>query len=188
MASSSPYRRSLLSRLGLPFECLSPSLDETTHAGETPLQLANRLAYEKAIAVSKRVSEKSVIIGSDQVACIDSNILSKPGNHENAKRQLQLSSGKTVEFHTAVCVYNVKTELIQQAVVPYTAIFRQLSDEMIENYLIREKPYDCAGAFKSESLGIALFEKLEGDDPTALIGLPLIQLTSMLEQAGINVI
>ena len=187
LASSSPYRRQLLSKLGLNFQCHSPAIDETPLADETAPQLALRLAIEKAQAVAEQFPS-AIIIGSDQVASVNNQILNKPGNHDNAKLQLLSCSGHTTTFYTGLALLNSDTGALHTAVEPFTAHFRKLSIEAIENYLQREQPYDCAGSFKVEGLGIALFERLEGDDPNSLIGLPLIQLINLLKKEGVEVI
>ncbi len=187
LASSSPYRRQLLAKLGLPFETISPDIDESAQLGESPETLVARLAELKARAVAKNYP-RALIIGSDQVAALDNTLTGKPGSHENAVRQLQAASGKRVVFHTGLCLLNSNTGKMQTATIPYTVLFRQLNELQIENYLRKEQPYNCAGSFKSEGLGIALFEQFEGKDPNALIGLPLIQLVKMLEQEGVDII
>jgi septum formation protein len=187
LASSSPYRKQLLQRLGQAFDTTAPDVDETALAGETPEQLVRRLAEAKAKAVAKEFPN-ALIIGSDQVAVLDGKILGKPGNHDNAVKQLQQASAKTVHFLTGLCLFNSKTGNIQLDVIPFKVVFRKLSNAQIENYLLTEQPYNCAGSFKSEGLGIALFEKLEGDDPNALIGLPLIKLIDMFSNEGINIL
>jgi MAF protein len=187
LASTSPYRRELLQRLQLEFETASPSVDESTLPGEAPEQLVARLAEAKAKAVADQFP-KALIIGSDQVAVVDGRILGKPGDHANAVAQLRRASGKRVSFLTGLCVYNSLSQRSQVDVIPFSVIFRHLSDTQIENYLQREQPYNCAGSFKSEGLGIALFERLEGDDPNTLIGLPLIRLIQMLESEGYPVL
>jgi len=183
LASSSPYRRDLLGRLGLDFTTSSPDIDETALPGELPDALVRRLAEQKARAVGK--DRTGLIIGSDQVATLDGEILGKPGNHENATSQLGKLSGKQVTFHTGLCLLDTHNDATQVDEVPFTVHFRRLTTGQIERYLENERPYNCAGSFKSEGLGITLFEKLQGDDPTALIGLPLIRLTAMLEKAGV---
>jgi len=187
LASSSIYRRELLSRLQLPFTCIAPEIDEIALTHELPQQTALRLAQVKArkVGLSHR---QSLIIGCDQVATLDNIQLGKPGNHENATVQLRLMRGREVVFHSALCLYNPTTDRMQTEVVPYTVKFRELSDAQIENYLRKEQPYNCAGSAKSEGLGIAIIEKMVGDDPNALIGLPLIKLVNMLQNEGIAVI
>ena len=187
LASTSPFRRELLQKLQLAFTTDSPDIDESRHDGETPEQLVARLAEEKAMAVAARQPD-SLIIGSDQVAIIDGQILGKPGNHDKAVAQLKTASGRRVTFLTGLCLYNSATGDSQVEVVPFGVVFRELSEAQIENYLQAEQPYNCAGSFKSEALGIALFERLEGEDPNTLIGLPLIRLVRMLEAEGVRVI
>ena len=184
LASSSPYRRELLDRLGLAYLTVSPAIDEATLPGETPDALVERLAEQKARKVAE--TQQGLIIGSDQVATVDNDILGKPGNHENAVAQLTRVSGQGVTFHTGLCLLDTEHHEAQVDVVPFTVQFRQLTAQQIERYLQREQPYNCAGSFKSEGLGITLFEKMLGEDPTALIGLPLIRLTAMLAKAGIT--
>ncbi len=187
LGSTSPFRRQLLEKLGLPFDTASPETDETPLGGETPEQLVARLAEAKARAV-KSQHPKALIIGSDQVAVNEGEILGKPHTHDKAMEQLRNASGKHVRFLTGLCLYNAATDRAQVEVVPFDVVFRDLSDEMIDNYLKAEQPYNCAGSFKSEAMGIALFEKLEGEDPNTLIGLPLIRLVRMLEAEGVRVI
>lgn len=187
LASTSPYRRELLQRLGLPFDCQRPDCDESPLHGETAPDLVRRLARDKARSVAVHCPD-SVIIGSDQVATLDDMILTKPGSHERAVAQLSAASGREVTFFTGLCVINTADNSEQLDVIPYSVIFRDLSPTQIETYIEREQPLDCAGSFKSEGLGVALFEKMSGDDPAALIGLPLIRLVSMLEQAGLKVL
>ena len=183
LASTSPFRKELLERLGIPFVTAAPDVDETPLANETAEALVRRLSEDKARAMA--ASYRGLIIGSDQVATTDNNILGKPGTHERAFAQLQNLSGKRVTFQTGLCLLNTGTDETQVDVIPYIVKFRQVGDDQIERYLQQEQPYNCAGSFKSEGLGITLFEYMEGVDPTALIGLPLIRLTSMLAQAGI---
>lgn len=187
LASTSPYRKALLERLGIPFDSAAPNVDEAHLPGEHPSQLVRRLAEAKARAVGDLHGD-ALIIGSDQVAVLGDTVLGKPGNHENAAHQLQRAAGKRVTFHTGLCLLNAATQRSQCDVILFSVVFRRLSGAQIEHYLQREQPYNCAGSFKSEGLGIALFDRLEGDDPTALIGLPLIRLVRMLEQEGVGVI
>lgn len=187
LASTSPFRKQLLEKLRLEFITDSPDIDEARHEGETPEQLVARLAEEKARAVAERQAD-SLIIGSDQVAVIGSEIVGKPGSHEKAVAQLKTASGRRVTFLTGLCLYNSATGDSQVEVVPFAVVFRELSESQIENYLKAEQPYNCAGSFKSEAMGIALFERLEGEDPNTLIGLPLIRLVRMLEAEGVRVI
>ncbi len=177
----------MLSRLGIPFETAAPGIDEQRREDEAPEALVRRLAEEKARAVAPRFPA-ALIIGSDQVALLDGAVLGKPGNHENALRQLQQASGRTVTFLTGLCLLNAGADRVQLEVEPFEVRFRSLTRGQIEAYLQREQPYDCAGSFKSEGLGIALFERMQGDDPNALVGLPLIRLVRMLEAEGINVL
>jgi septum formation protein len=185
LASTSPYRRDLLARLRWPFEVRSPRVDETPHAGEAPAVLAQRLALAKAHAVALD-HPQAVVIGSDQVADLDGLPIGKPGTHQRAVAQLQSMRGRSVVFHTAVAVVQHSTGYVGQALAPVVVRFRALSDAEIEHYLRTEQPYDCAGSAKSETLGIALLEAIESDDPTALVGLPLIRTSALLRAAGIN--
>jgi septum formation protein len=185
LASTSRYRRELLSRLRLPFEVLSPEVDETALAGETPLQLAQRLALAKARAIAARRPE-AVVIGSDQVADLDGQALGKPGTHERAVQQLRRMRGRRVLFHTAVAVVRAERAFEAAALCSVAVSFRDVDDDEIESYLRAEQPYDCAGSAKCETLGIALLEAIESDDPTALIGLPLIRTSELLRQAGLD--
>lgn len=187
LASTSIYRKELLSRLGLPFVTDAPDVEESRKGNESPRHLVQRLSEAKARAVAPRHPD-ALIIGSDQVAILDDQILGKPGGHDHAVAQLRLAAGKRLQFLTGLCVLNVCSGVAQVDVVLYTVVFRSLSEEQIENYLRREQPYHCAGSFKSEALGIALCERYEGDDPNALIGLPLIRLIQMLEKEGVNVV
>ena len=185
LASTSRYRRDLLARLGLPFDVASPEIDETPHPGESPSQTALRLAEMKARAVAEAFPD-SLIIGSDQVLLLDNEQLGKPGNFENAFLQLKKMQGKTMVFHTALCLLNSRTGHTQLHDVPTTIHMRRLNDTQIESYLRKEQPYDCAGSARSEGLGIALIARYETSDPNALIGLPLIALTEMLANEGID--
>jgi MAF protein len=187
LASSSLYRRALLEKLGLPFSCVSPAIDEAPSPGETAHALVARLATKKAQALAVHHPD-SWIIGSDQVACLDDAILGKAGNHANAFAQLRACSGRRVEFLTGLCLLDSRSGQAQTIVEPFVVVFRLLSDSQINHYLERERPFDCAGSFKAEGLGIALFERLEGDDPNALIGLPLIRLVTLLQQAGVDIL
>lgn len=185
LASTSVYRGELLARLRIPFQTTAPDVDETPLPGESAQKTSLRLSREKARAVASRYPD-ALIIGSDQVALLDGAQLGKPGNHENAVRQLQALRGKTVVFYTALTLFNARTGKEQSAVAENRVTFRMLSDSAIENYLRLEQPYNCAGSAKSEGLGIALIQKMEGDDPNALIGLPLILLIDMLQQEGVS--
>lgn len=185
LASGSPYRRDLLARLGLPFKWAAPDIDETPTPGESAAELTQRLALAKAQALAPAWPDH-LIIGSDQVLLLDGIPVSKPGNHPAAVQQLRGCSGKTLRFSTALCLLNTQTGNHQMAVEPFDVIFRDLSDEQIDRYLQREQPYDCAGSFKMEGLGITLFHALRGEDPNSLIGLPLIKLCDMLMQEGFS--
>ena len=187
LASSSRYRRKLMERLGVPFVVATPNVNETPIDGEAPADTATRLAVAKARAVLATY-EDALIIGSDQVADCDGVAVSKPGDHASATAQLVAQSGRTIVFHTAIAVLDSRSGAMTSALVDVKSTFRTLDARTIEVYLQREKPYDCAGAVRSESLGIALFERIESDDPTALIGLPLIALTQLLRAAGVDVI
>ncbi|HCB12957.1 MAG TPA: septum formation inhibitor Maf [Gammaproteobacteria bacterium] len=187
LASTSPFRRELLARLGLPFTTQAPDVDETRLPGEDASALVERLAEWKARRVAGR-APAALVIGSDQVAVLNGTILGKPGDHSRAVEQLQQASGCSVIFYTGLCLLDGVSGQRQITVEPFQVVFRTLTVEMIEHYLQREQPYHCAGSFKSEGLGIALFERLEGDDPTSLIGLPLIRLVQMLEAAGVAVL
>jgi septum formation protein len=184
LGSTSAYRRELLERLRIPFSVESPHVDETPLPDEAPAALAKRLALAKARAVAERFPD-SVVIGSDQVADLDGHPLGKPGNHTRAVEQLQRMRGKTVIFQTAVAVVCAQSGFAQESLAPVKVKFRDLTDAEIETYLLAEKPYDCAGSAKSEGLGIALLDSIENDDPTALVGLPLIRTSRMLREAGI---
>lgn len=185
LGSTSRYRRELLERLRLPFGCVAPQVDETPRPGEAPAGLALRLALAKARAVGAS-NRESVVIGSDQVADLDGQPVGKPGGHERAVQQLRSMSGRSVVFQTAVAVVHAARGFESSALVPVTVRFRRLHDDEIERYLRLEQPYDCAGSAKSETLGIALLEAIESDDPTALVGLPLIQTCRLLREAGID--
>lgn len=186
LASTSPYRRELLNRLGLPFEIANPQTDETPLPAEPPEALALRLSEAKARAVADAYPD-ALIIGSDQVATVDGKIYGKPGNYERAVEQLQQLSGKTVNFFTGLCLLNTRSGNTDVRGIPTLVTFRHLSDSEIENYLRREPAYNCAGSAKSEGLGIALLSSMRGDDPNALVGLPLIALCDMLRCQGVAV-
>lgn len=185
LASTSPYRRALLQRLCIPFDCVAPGTDETPLAGESPAELSARLAIAKARAVAADHAG-TMVLGSDQVASINGSLLGKPGTHERAVAQLRASSGNAVSFYTSVALLNA--EGCEHRTIVTTAHFRSLGDQQIEAYLQREKPYDCAGSFKCEGLGIALFERVDSEDPTALEGLPLIATCALLNEAGLDVL
>lgn len=189
LASTSPFRRALLERIGLAFTSLSPEVDETALQGESAQALVTRLSAAKARAgAAAAFKADALVIGSDQVACIDGEILGKPHTRERAIVQLQKAAGKQVIFYTGLCLFDSRTGEVQVECVPFRVHFRQLSQAEIEGYVDKEQPFNCAGSFKSEGLGIALFEKLEGDDPNSLIGLPLIRLVAMLRNVGVNVL
>jgi septum formation protein len=187
LGSTSRYRKELLSRLGLPFEVAAPEVDETPQPNEAPKDLALRLALAKARAVACKYPD-AVVIGSDQVADLEGQALGKPGNHTNAVKQLQRMRGKTVIFQTALSVICVATGFEQTDLAAVRVTFRDLTDAEIEAYLKAEEPYDCAGSAKSEGLGIALLATIENDDPTALVGLPLIRTCHMLRAAGVKLL
>lgn len=185
LGSGSPHRRELLDRLQLPYRVERPDIDESRHPGEPPEDYVRRLSLEKAQAVADRIGP-ALIIGSDQAAVLDGELLGKPGSTEAASEQLSRASGRRVSFLTGLCLLDAERGEHQLDVVPFHVHFRPLSAERIRRYLDREPALDCAGSFKSEGLGITLFERLDGEDPTALVGLPLIRLTAMLQQAGIE--
>ena len=187
LASTSKYRRGLLERLRMPFECADPMVDEAPRPGEAAAATALRLAEAKARAVAIRFPD-ALVIGSDQVASCGGTRLDKPGNHDNAVRQLTLVSGKTAIFDTAVVLLDTKSGALASRVVPCRVTFRSLGAEQIERYLRIEQPYDCAGSAKAEGLGIALIERMDTEDPTSLIGLPLIALAGLLRGAGLDVL
>lgn len=187
LASTSAYRRLLLQRLQLPFDVVAPQVDETPLPDELPIRTAFRLAVFKARNVAQTL-RRGLIIGSDQVAALGDQPLGKPGDHGTAVRQLLAMRGRSVIFHTVVCLFNAASNRIQVENSPTTVHFRNVSEAQIEHYLRVEKPYDCAGSAKIEGLGVALVERIESDDPTALIGLPLMTLTTMLKNEGVEVI
>lgn len=187
LASSSSYRRTLLERLRLPFVCQAPHIDESPLTGEPAAQLVCRLAEQKARALTERFPNH-LIIGSDQVAALaDGRLLGKPHDFARAREQLRAASGSSVTFHTGLCLLNSQSNHCQIADIPFTVHFRRLDDACIERYLLLEQPYDCAGSFKSEGLGISLFRSTEGEDATSLIGLPLIRLVDMLQTEGAQI-
>jgi len=187
LGSTSPFRKALLEKLHLDFECDSPDIDETSLENEAVESMVVRLAIAKAQVISKR-HDDALIIGSDQSAVLNGEKLSKPGNFKNAFKQLTRASGQKILFQTGLCLLNSTTGNIQSCCVPYTVVFKELTPTMIENYLHKEEPYNCAGSFKSEALGIALFERFEGSDPNSLIGLPLIELVNFLGNEGVSIL
>jgi septum formation protein len=187
LASTSPFRRELLARLALPFLTAAPEVDEARLPGEGPQALVTRLAEAKARAVG-RAHPGALVIGSDQIACIDGALLGKPGDRERAIAQLTQAAGRVVTFYTGLCLLDTRGGQAEVVCEPFRVHFRDLTARQIAGYVDRERPFNCAGSFKSEGLGIALFERLEGDDPNALIGLPLIRLVAMLERAGVEVL
>ena len=187
LASTSPYRRDLLARLRLPFEVRAPAVNEAALPGETARETALRLAQAKARAVAPDCPA-ALVIGCDQVAVLDGVSLGKPGNYANAVAQLKAMRGRSVLFHTALALFNARTGVLQTAEVPTTVRFRQFGDGEIERYLEMERPYDCAGSARIEGLGIVLVESVESTDPTALIGLPLMQLAAMLRTEGVAIV
>ncbi|MFW5427486.1 MAG: Maf family protein [Methylophagaceae bacterium] len=187
LGSSSPFRAELLAKLGLSFIAVSPDIDEQALPEESAAQLVQRLSEQKARAIAVNYPN-ALIIGSDQVAVLDGEILGKPGNHENAVKQLQAASGKTVLFLTGLALLNSQNGEMQSLVEPFEVNFNSLSPAQIEHYLQQEQPYQCAGSFKSEGFGISLFSKLNGDDPNTLIGLPLIRLIALLRTQGVDVL
>lgn len=187
LASSSPSRKTLLSRLGLPFETAIPDIDEKRLPGESPRDMVMRLSYDKAMALAQNFPD-ALIIGSDQCAVIDGTVLGKPGDFERAFAQLKQASGQAVVFHTGLCLLESDSLNSQIDDVTFEVCFRELSDQQISRYLHKEQPFLCAGSFKAESMGIVLFERMRGEDPNALIGLPLIRLVTMLQRAGVEVL
>lgn len=187
LGSTSPFRKSLLEKLHIDFVCDSPNIDETPLKNESVEEMVVRLSISKAQAIASNHTN-ALIIGSDQSAMLDNEILSKPGNFENGFQQLTRASGKKVIFQTGLCLLNTTTGKIQSACVPYTVVFKTLTPSMIKNYLEKEEPYNCAGSFKSEALGIALFDRFEGSDPNALIGLPLITLVNFLSNENFSIL
>jgi septum formation protein len=187
LASSSSYRRALLERLGLPFTVIAPEIDEASRAGDLPATTSLRLAEAKARAVATRHPD-ALIIGCDQVAACDGIAVGKPRDRDDALSQLKAMRGRTIVFHTALALFNARTDRCQVALVDVASTFRVLTDEQLGSYIDRDQPFDCAGSVKCESLGIALFSRIASDDPTALIGLPLIRLTDMLAAEGVQIL
>ncbi len=185
LASTSTYRQGLLRKLGIPFRSLAPQTDETPLPGENAHQLVMRLAQAKAHAVAQSL-DQGWVIGSDQVCVIDEQILGKPGSHERAVEQLRRLSGHAITFYTGLCLWDVASQERQVIVEPFVVHFRELNDAQINSYLHQEHPYDCAGSFKSEALGVCLFERFEGRDPNTLVGLPLMALTDMFQTWGVS--
>ena len=184
LASSSKYRKLLLERLGIPFECQSPEIDESALADETPLEVSQRLATEKAGVISRQ-HPRAIVIGSDQLAAFKGQIIGKPDTFPAAFEQLSLFSGQVVDFHTTVSVQSLQSGFRESHTDLTRVHFRNLKRDEIERYLEKEKPFDCAGSFKAESLGVTLFDRINSEDPTALIGLPLIRTSSILRRAGL---
>ena len=187
LGSTSAARRELLDRLQLPYQIAAPSIDETRLAAESAYAMVARLSLQKAQAVAAHYPN-SLIISSDQCAVLDEKVIGKPHTHDNAMQQLRNASGRTLRFLTGLCLYNSHDQTYQLDVIPFEVVFRELSETEIDTYLRLEQPYNCAGSFKSEGLGITLFQAMRGNDPTALMGLPLIRLYAMLRTAGINVL
>ena len=186
LASTSPYRKTLLQKLNLNFESASPNIDETPLSNESPIEIAERLAIQKAQAIGETCS--GYIIGSDQVACVNNKLLSKPGNHQNANEQLRLSSGQSVMFYTGLCLLDATNNTYKSHVEPFEVKFKTLTLTQIEHYLNIEQPYNCAGSFMCEGLGILLFESLKGRDPNSLVGLPLIALNELFDEFGVDLL
>ncbi len=186
LASSSPYRRELLARLQLDFRCVPPAIEEAADSGESPWHLVRRLAEDKAMAVAADCETPALVIGSDQVAVLDGEILGKPGNADTAKQQLRRMRGCRIDFLTGLCVLNAAKTSRQVDVVPFAVKFRRFSDAEIQRYIDTEQPFNCAGSFRSEAMGVTLVESMSGSDPTALVGLPLIRLCEMLRCEGLQ--
>ena len=184
LASSSPYRRELLSRFKLPFDVFNPDIDESPRTAEKAKEISVRLAREKAFKVAPHYSS-SLIIGSDQTAECQNEIIEKPNTHTNAIKQLQFLSGQVVTFYTSLCLLNTQTKKLQECVVDFEVKYKKLNAEIIESYLLKEQPYNCVGSIKSEGLGITLLDYIKGVDPTAFVGLPLIELSNMLRNEGV---
>lgn len=187
LASSSPYRQQLLSRLGIQFDCYAPNIDEKPYPNESAKHLVERLSISKAKTLSSTYSN-NIIIGSDQVCTVDGSIMGKPGNYQTACQQLRTLSGQTVKFLTGLAVYNSATHQLQHCIETFEVVFKQLSSQLIERYVMKDQPFNCAGSFKSEGSGIVLFKSLRGEDPNSLIGLPLIRLANFLEKEGIELL
>ena len=186
LASSSPYRKELLKRLDITFTTVSPDVNERYFQDELISDYVLRLAKTKAESIVSK-NDNSLIIAADQALQCDKKILGKPGNYNKAKEQLIFMSNRSLTFYTGLCLINTETKIIEEDVVSFRVDFRKLTESEIKNYLVKEKPYDCAGSFKLEKLGISLLKKMNGDDPTALIGLPLIRLCKMLRNQGVNI-
>ena len=186
LASSSPYRKELLKRLDITFTTVSPEVNERYFQDELISDYVLRLAKTKAESIVSK-NDNSLIIAADQALQCDKKILGKPGNYNKAKEQLIFMSNRSLTFYTGLCLINTKTKIIEEDVVSFRVDFRKLTESEIKNYLVKEKPYDCTGSFKSEKLGISLVKKMNGDDPTALIGLPLIRLCEMLRNQGVDI-
>jgi len=187
LASTSPYRRDLLARLNLTFQICKPEVDESIRDGESAETLVKRLSIAKARAARQHFS-RGLVIGSDQACVIDNKIYGKPGSYDNALKQLQHASGRNMRFLTGLCLYDIERDRHQSLVEPFEVVLRKLTDQQIDYYLKTEQPYQCAGSFKSEGLGIALLESLQGNDLHSLIGLPLIQLVRLLDSQGVDVL
>ncbi len=185
LASSSPYRRELLSRFNLPFDVVNPDIDESPRLNETAKEISVRLAREKAVHVAPHYGN-SLIIGSDTTAECEGRIIEKPMIHSQAVSQLKFLSGNLVKFYTSLCLLNTETQALQQCVVDFEVKYKVLTEKRIESYLLKEQPYNCVGSIKSEGLGIILLEYIKGEDPTALIGLPLMKLSEMLQKEGVT--
>jgi len=188
LASSSKYRKSLLAKIFNDIQTHAPKVDERAVSIQEPIKLAQHLAYLKAHDVAQHITEHSIIIGSDQVASCEGELLHQPGNHENNIQQLMYCSGKQVSFHTAICLIDTKTQTTLEDIDTTTVKFKELSKQQVTNYVSREPAFDCAGGFKVEGLGISLFEKIDSTDPNALIGLPMIKLCNLLEKLGVHIL
>lgn len=188
LASSSTYRQSILKKLNIPFTSLAPDIDESAIIGESIEEQVKRLAAQKAASVAEQLNDEEIfVIGSDQLASLNGKVLGKPGHYLNAKQQLLMASGQTVQFYTGLSLLNTATNQIKTLADIYSVTFKTLTEKQIDTYLNIEKPFDCAGSFKSEGLGIALFKSLDGSDPNSLIGLPLIKLVELFEKIGVDI-